>query len=180
MSAAPPSTVDVPPRTDPVLDALEPLRASLLAHASVEADLLRADAEADARRRLDAARREAEQLVADARARGEADAGWILAEEETSARRAARAVVLTAQREAWERLRRESETAVRALLRDPAVRDGLATRLRSRLPGATIVDLPDGGLSARTADGRSVDASVEALVDRALPLIEGERLWSAP
>ncbi|GAA2154591.1 hypothetical protein GCM10009844_40640 [Nocardioides koreensis] len=168
---APPSAAEV---------ALGPLRAGLLARASAEADRVRAEAEAEARRRVDAARREAGQLVADARARGAAEAGWILAAEEASARRAARALVLSAQREAWDHLREESRAAVRALLRDPAVRDRLAARLTERLPGATIHDLADGGLSAQTADGRSVDASVEALVERVLPGIEGERLWSAP
>jgi vacuolar-type H+-ATPase subunit E/Vma4 len=170
----------VVPRSDPTRAALEPLRAALLAQAAAEADRIRADAEAEARRRVDAARREAGQLVADARARGAAEAGWILAAEEASARRAARAVVLTAQREAWEHLREESCAAVRALLRDPAVRARLAARLTERLPGATVHDLVDGGLAAETPDGRSIDASVEALVAQALPVIEGERLWSAP
>ena len=179
-AAAGTAPTPVAPPSDPTALALEPLRAALLARATTEADRLRADAEAEARRRVDAARREAGQLVADARTRGAVEAGWILAAEDASARRAARAVVLTAQREAWEHLREESRAAVRALLRDPAVRARLAARLTERLPGATIHDLADGGLSAQTTDGRSVDASVEALVERALPVIEGERLWSAP
>ncbi len=172
------SAVAEAPPVDPASESLEPLRAALLAQATAEADRIRADAEADARRRLDAARHEAGQLVAEARARGEAEAGWILATEEASARRDARAVVLAAQREAWERLREGSRSAVRALLRDPVVRERLAAGLRARLPGASIEDLADGGLAARTPDGRSVDASVAALVDRALPVVEGERLWS--
>ena len=158
--------------------ALEPLRAALLARATAEAAQVRADAEEDARRRLDDARHEADRLVADARERGAADAGWVLAVEETTLRRSARGVVLAAQRDAWERLRRESRVAVRVLLQEPEVRDGLAELLRTRLPGCSVRDTEDGGLVAETDDGRSVDASVEALVDRVLPGMDGERLWS--
>lgn len=158
--------------------ALEPLRAALLARAAAEAARVRADAEADARRRLDEARHEADRLVADARDRGAADAGWVLAAEETALRRSARGVVLAAQRDAWERLRRESRLAVRALLEEPGARDGLAALLRARLPGCSVQDTEDGGLLAEADDGRSIDASVAALVDRVLPGMDGERLWS--
>ncbi|MFC4783830.1 hypothetical protein ACT8ZV_05115 [Nocardioides sp. MAHUQ-72] len=160
--------------------ALEPVRAALLAAAAAEADRVRAEAEADARRRLAAARGEAEALLAEARSQGAADASWVLAAEETEARRAARGVVLSAQRDAYERLRRESVERVRALLVDPSVREDLAARLLVLLPGAAVHDLEGDGLSARTADGRSIDASPEALVERVLPSVDGARLWSAP
>ena len=102
----------------------------------------------------------------------------MLAAEETALRRTARGVVLAAQRDAWERLRRESRVAVRALLEEPGIRDGLAALLHTRLPGGSVRDTEDGGLLAEADDGRSVDASVEALVDRVLPGMDGERLWS--
>ena len=59
--------------------------------------------------------------------------------------------------------------AVRDLLGEPASRDLLAAALRRSLGGpATVSDTDDGGLLARASDGRVVDASVVALVDRAL------------
>ena len=162
---------------DAMRDSLAPLCAALLAAATAEADRLREEADADARHRLETARHQADTLVAEARADGEADASWVLTTERTAARRAARGVVLAAQREAYEQLRRASLVAVRALLAEPAARDGLAALLRARLPGATLRDLDDGGLAAEAADGRRVDASAEALVDRALRSVDGARLW---
>jgi len=162
---------------EPTCDALAPLRAALVAAATAEADGMREAAQADARRRLEEARHRADALVAEARAQGESDAAWVLAGERTLARRAARGLVLAAQRDAYERVHREALVAVRALLVDPTARDRLAELLRTRLPGATVRTLEDGGLAADTADGRSADASAEALVALALRAFDGRRLW---
>ena len=165
--------------TDPV-DALEPLRAALLARARAEANLVREAAEHDASQVLAAARAEAEALLADARGRGAADAAALDAVEEARRRRAARGVVLGAQRAAYDELRRRSCAAVATLLADPARRAYLADGLRGRLGDRAIVrDQPDGGVVAQTPDGRSIDASVVALVDGALAELDLEQLWAS-
>lgn len=176
---------DVPPvEGGPGPDrALAPVRAALLAGVRAEADRLLADAEADAARRLADARAQAADLLAAARARGEADAAAVLAAETSAARRTARALVLAAQREAYERLRAEAREAVRRLLADPAERERLAGLVRARLgSGAVLRDDPDGGIRGESSEAgatRTVDASVAALVDRALAGLDGERLWTA-
>ncbi len=40
-------------------------------------------------------------------------------------------------------------------------------------------DTDDGGLLARAPDGRTIDASVGVLVDRALAELDLEQLWTA-
>ena len=160
--------------------ALEPLRAALFARARAEADRVRAAADHDARQVLDAARAEAEALLADARARGSADAAALDAVEVARRRRAARSVVLGAQRAAYDELRSRACAAVQVLLADPARRARLADVARGRLGDRAIVrDAPDGGVVAQTPDGRSLDASVAALVDGALEDLDLEQLWAS-
>jgi len=165
--------------TDPVA-ALEPLRAALLARARAEADGVRAAAEDDAREVLAAARDEAEALLADARARGAADAAALDAVELARRRRAARGVVLRAQRAAYDDLRSRACAAVQMLLADPDLHAHLADAVRGGLGDRAIVrDRPDGGVVAQTPDGRSIDGSVTALVDGALAELDLEQLWAS-
>jgi vacuolar-type H+-ATPase subunit E/Vma4 len=165
---------------DPVQIALEPLRAALMSRARAEADQVRADAEADGRQLLTAAREEAEALLAKARTQGEMDAGAIFASEMDRARRSARGVVLAEQRASYNELRPRALRAVRGLVADPARRARLTTLLRGQLgEQAAIREHPDGGIVAVTPDGRSVDASIEKLVDIAVADLDLEGLWAA-
>jgi vacuolar-type H+-ATPase subunit E/Vma4 len=162
-------------------EALAPLRSALLAGARAEAARIRDAASTEAQRILDQAHREAAELLATARAQGEADAATVLAAEAADAQRVARQAVLSAQRDVYERLRGEALEAVRRLLADPATRAALAARIRDRLgEDATVRADPDGGLRGESGDGRSIDASATALVDRALAGVDGDRLWAGP
>jgi hypothetical protein len=159
--------------------ALEPLRTALLDRARARADHIRRAADADGRRVLDAATAEANALLAAARAEGAADAAALLRIEATRSRHEIRGILLTAQRSAYDELRGHARLAVRTLLADPAIRAQLVAMIRRRLGDrATIHDAPDGGLLAQAPDGRSVDASVAALVDRAVAGLHPEQLWS--
>jgi vacuolar-type H+-ATPase subunit E/Vma4 len=165
---------------DPLQIALEPLRAALIARARAEADRVCADAETAGRQLLAEARDEAEALLAKARAQGETDAAAMFASEMDRARRSARGVVLAAQRAAYNELRQRALTAVRGLLADPARRARLETVLRSQLGDQAVIhDHPDGGIVAETPDGRSLDASIEKLVDSAVADLDLEQLWAA-
>lgn len=162
-------------------DPLRPLHAALLATARDDAERTVRAAETAAVERLAEGRTRADGLLAEARARGEAEAATMVAAEAAAAQRAARRVVLTAQREVYDRLRTAAGAAVRDLLADDASRARLAAMLRSRLGGdAEVVPTPDGGLRATAPDGRAVDASVVTLVDLALDTLDGEALWSTP
>jgi hypothetical protein len=159
--------------------ALEPLRTALIARARAEAAEERASAEADGQRVLAAAQQQAEVVLADARAQGEADAAALLAAQRARSRRAARGIVLGAQRAAYDELSERACAAVRELLADPARRACLEAVARGKLGDRVVVRvLPEGGLVAETADGRRVDASVQALVDSAVANLDLEQLWA--
>jgi len=160
--------------------ALEPLRAALLARARVDAETERAAAEDEGRRAVEAARGQADAVLAEARARGEADAAGLLAAERAQARRAGRGVVLAAQRAAYDDLCRGARTAVAELLADPDRRRRLSAIVGDRLgEGATVRDHSAGGVMAESPDGRRIDASVDALVDAAITNLDVGQLWAA-
>ncbi|HTY73597.1 MAG TPA: hypothetical protein VMI11_14450 [Actinomycetes bacterium] len=159
--------------------ALDPLRRSLIAAAQAAAAAVRAAAEEDASTEIAGARVEAEALLAEARARGEADAAALLTLERARARHAARAVVLRAQRELYDELVDRAREAAGRLLAEPAARTRLEAIVRDRL-GEPAVLRPgaDGGVLAEGADDRFLDASVRALVDTALAGVDVEPLWA--
>lgn len=160
-------------------NALEPLRAALLARARADADNQRAAAEDAGRRVVEAAQREADAALDEARSRGEADAAGLLAVERAQARRTARAVVLAAQRAAYDELCRQARAAVADLLADPDRHRRLAVTVRERLgDGAIVRDDPAGGVVAESPDGRRIDASVDALVGTAMGELDLEQLWA--
>jgi vacuolar-type H+-ATPase subunit E/Vma4 len=160
--------------------ALEPLRTALIARAYDDAGRARASAEADGRQTVAAAREQAAALLAGARAQGEADAAALQAVERSRSRRDARSVVLQTQRAAYDQLREQARQAVRHLLDDPVWRQRLITAVRRQLgEQAELCPQPDGGIIARTPDGRSIDTSVDALVDHALADLDLEQLWTA-
>jgi vacuolar-type H+-ATPase subunit E/Vma4 len=158
--------------------ALEPLRAALITRARAEAARIQAAADADAQQVMAAARDEAAAVLARARAEGEAEAGAMLATEAARSRQVARGLVLDAQRAAYDELRERARSAVRGLLEAPDRRARLAASLRARLGDqGTVRDHPDGGLLAETDDGRSIDASIGALVDADVSGKDVEQLW---
>lgn len=159
--------------------ALEPVREALLAGAGAEADRLRAAAQADGERAIAEARDTVADLLAAARAKGEAEGAELLAAEQTAVGRATRAALLGAQRAAYEELRRTVGRAVRGLLREPELRGLLTAAVTRRLGDlAAVRETEDGGLCALAPDGRSIDASVGTLVDSALASLDLEQLWT--
>ena len=158
--------------------ALEPLRAALLTRARTEAARIQAAADADAQQVMAAAREQSAAVLAQARTDGEAQAAALLASEAALSRQMARGLILGAQRAMYDDLRARACSAVRGLLDDPERRARLAATLRSRLGSdAVITDHSDGGLLAETDDGRSIDASVGALVDAVINGTDLEQLW---
>lgn len=160
--------------------ALQPLTVALLARARADADGERAAAELEGEQALATATRRAGDLLARAQALGEADAAELLAADRAQARRAARGLVLAAERAAYDELRRRSCAAVAVLLADPERQRRLALIVRDRLgDGATVRNHPAGGVVAESPDGRRIDASVDALVDAALAGMDLGQLWAA-
>lgn len=164
-------------------DPLAPLVAALHDRATREAADLLAEADTDAQASIDGARAEARRLLAEARAKGAADAAEVLTAEQTRAERDARAVVLGAQTRAYEHARQAARAAVGRLREDPMYADLLAA-LRARATerlGADvhIAHLPEGGIEATTNDRRLVyalDALADDLLDDMGPDLQ--ELWT--
>lgn len=159
--------------------ALEPVHAALRARAVAAAEQTRAAAQAEAQRVLAAARQQADAILTKARSDGEADAADLLAADRVGARHAARAVVLAAQHEVYEQLQEQARNATGHRLTDTSFRQRLTETVRARLGnGACIHDEPGGGLTGVAPDGRTVDASVAALVDQAIARLDLDQLWT--
>jgi hypothetical protein len=164
-------------------DALSPVRAALVGEAVQQAEKIRAAASAEAEAVVAAARGQAEEILSQARVRGELDGRSAAASRRAMSRRAARGVVLAAQRDAYSELRRRVHEAVCALREDPVY-----PRLRDRLeglarglagPSATVACHPAGGVVAE-GPGTFVDCSLPRLADRAVDALGAEvtGLWS--
>jgi vacuolar-type H+-ATPase subunit E/Vma4 len=167
--------------TVPSTDPLTPVRDALLERAHEEVDRLLSRAEQDAEETLADARGEADDLRAQGRAQGEADAEAVLVSARTRARRQARATVLAAQRDTYDELRRRVHGAAQELRDDPgydALRDRLVRRARELLgPDAELSEPPDGGVVAE-AGGRRFVCTLADLADAALGAVDVEELWS--
>ena len=162
---------------------LEPVRRALLDRARGEAEDELSQADADAAAEIAAARAEASSLLQAARVQGEVDAAMAFAADLARARRQARAIVLSAQQEAYETFRRRSHDAVLRLRVDPAY-PGLIDRLEAavhrRLDSDVVIsEHPGGGLRA-DAPGRHVELSLDVLADEAIDSLHAELdgLWS--
>lgn len=164
---------------------LEAARDSLLVDARAAARRRLDEAEADARACVEAARREADETIARARAQGEAEGRVEAAHEDARERALARMDVLAAQREAYDELRRRAREAARGLREQPGYAD-----LLERLAAAARRDLGDdaeleidppgaGGVRAR-AGSRRVDYTLAALADRCVAQLGTgvKRLWT--
>jgi len=160
--------------------ALEPLRAALIKRARDAASDLRSDAERQARAIVEAAEEHAAARLTQVRSEGAAVAAQLEAQERGRSHQAARGVVLAAQRAVYDDVRAQTRAAVRELLADPEQYQRLAATVRGELgQDAAVRDRPDGGLVAEAPDGRRVDASLDALVERALTNLDLEQLWSS-
>jgi vacuolar-type H+-ATPase subunit H len=160
-------------------DALAPLREALLDAARADAARALEEAERDADRTVAEARERASATLEDARRRGRADGASRLATARAATRRDARAVVLRAQRAAYEGLRAAAVDAVSQDLSGDEGRNRVRSLVEGTLgPDAELVDGPDGELHGRAPDGRVVDVSAARLVDLALARLDVEGLWS--
>ena len=161
--------------------ALEPLREALLAAAGAEAEAVVRGAEDEAARTLAEASARAHDVVEQGRREGRADAGTALAAERSRTHRQARALVLAAQRAAYDDLRGAVQQQATALAEDPAwpdLRERLATCARQLLGSdAELVDVP-GGVHARSGS-RTVEVTVSSLAEAELLALgpEVEQLW---
>lgn len=160
--------------------ALAPVRDALLTRARSDADRLRAEAAADAARVEEEAGTEAERILTEARRRGDTDAAAVRATELVRARRAARAIVLGAQRAAYQELCRQVEAELTRRYADPGLRAALVAWVRRVLgENAVIADTPDGGVLGRL-DGRRVAYTPQTQTARTIEALADtvERLWT--
>jgi hypothetical protein len=163
--------------------ARAPVRTALGAAAHRDAAAALGQAAAEVRAVLEEARAQAAAVVDEAGRQGEQDAAAVRARERARAQREARGRVLRAQRAAYEELRRRGRAAV-ATLRDRPDYPDLLEQVRRRLlaelgPDADVWEPPDGGLVAEVP-GRRIEATLDALADRALADLGGgvADLWA--
>lgn len=161
--------------------ALAPVRSALLAEARDYAAAVRAEADEHARGTLATAAAEAERVVAEARQQGRADAAEVLVGQQARGRRDARALVLRAQRAAYDDLRREArDLAGRLAAARPELADVLAAAARDRLgPDATVAHRHDGAVVA-TRGAQQWVWSPATVADSAVDGLgaEVEKLWA--
>lgn len=161
-------------------DALAPVREALVRRARADAETAVAAAEAEQARLLADARARAGAILAEASAQGEADAVALHAAELARARRAARSIMLGAQRAVYEELCRRAADEVSRRCADAEVRAALTTRIRRLLgPAAQVVDDPHGGVVG-CLDGRRLDYSRDTLAANAVRALGEEvtALWT--
>jgi len=164
---------------------LAPLRDALLADARGAAARVHADAAAQVASGLAAARADAFAMVARARGEGEQRADREARRQISAQRRISQGRILAARRAAYESLRAEALAGAQRLRDEPAypaLLDSLEAAARARLGPVAVIerDPPaSGGVIARDG-GRMIDATLPALVERALADIgsEVEALWA--
>jgi vacuolar-type H+-ATPase subunit E/Vma4 len=163
---------------------LEPLRKALQAQAEADAGRRRAAADEECARRVADAEAQARSLVEEGRLEGERAASQEALRRRAVANRRARELRLGAQRLLLEELRRRAREAALERRADPTypkLIDRLSRTAHVQLgPDAALeVDPPDVGGVVGRADGRSVDYSLPALVERSIEDLDGrlEALW---
>jgi regulator of protease activity HflC (stomatin/prohibitin superfamily) len=155
------------------VNQLEPLRQSLLSAASTRAAATIAQARADATATRAAAKAAAAKIIAAARAEGRRATEARAQAQLVEAERAARALVLTAERGVEDDARTRALAAAMIFRHQPEytkLLDTLEASARRRLGPTTEIerDPPDaGGLRARHGR-RSIDLTLASLVDQAL------------
>jgi len=167
--------------SSPTWAALAPTREAMLSRARQRADEIIAEAHRRAAETVARARQQANDEIAQAQRDGQAQADSLAAAERGKARRDARSIVLTAQREACDELRDRVREAVCGLASDPGYEQlrkklaGVAAQLAG--PGAVVTDDPAGGVIAR-APGIVVDCSLPRLADAAAETVDLACLWA--
>jgi vacuolar-type H+-ATPase subunit E/Vma4 len=159
------------------------LREALLSRARADAAATLAAADTSSAEAMTEAQHEADAILAEARATGRADAAVVLAGERARAARTARGVILAAQREAYEAMRRRARDAVSGLRDDPsypALLEALRRRARLELgPEAVLREHPRGGVVGEGAGRRveyTLDDLADEVVDRLGPELDG--VWA--
>lgn len=152
------------------MNGLEAVREHHLAAARGEAESILRGARAQAQEITASGAAAAAALLESARKEGEAAADVDTNREWVTARRRARGLILSAQREMFEELRDSVARAVRADPRYPALLERLARDGQRQLgPGAEVELHRDGEDGVRvTRKGRWIDWSVAAIVARGL------------
>ncbi len=164
---------------------VEHLRRSVLAAVASEVEAERVCARAEHDARIGEAGERAAAILADGRRTYEVEVESLVAERSMRAQREARALVLAAQAEAYERFAREAVEAVFALRGTPNY-ERLCLRLAADIEallgeGAELeIDPPTGGGVVGRREGRLVDYSLPALVDRAIAELGADvtRIWT--
>jgi len=161
--------------------ALGPVREALLAAAGAEAERVVRAARDEAAHTVAEASAQAHGVVEQGRREGADDAAAALAAERSRTHRQARALVLDAQRAAYDDLRAAVQQQAMALADDPAwphLRNRLVAHARRLLGSdAELADVPGG---VRAASGsRTVDLTVSSLAEAELVALgpEVEKLW---
>jgi vacuolar-type H+-ATPase subunit E/Vma4 len=164
---------------------VEPLRTSFLAAATADTERRLADCREECAQRIGAARREADELIEQARRAGEADARAQVPQTLVTARRRAHAEVLAAQQQVYEEFRRAAHAALLALRGTPGyptLLERLASAARAQLGEDAVIDVdpPDVGGVIGTKGSCRVDYSLPALADRLIDDVgdDASQLWA--
>jgi vacuolar-type H+-ATPase subunit E/Vma4 len=163
--------------------AIAPVRTHMLREARMEADRIVKQAHAEAAATVRQARHSADEAVALAWARGQADGARAAAAERNRGREQARSILFGAQREAHEELRGRVLAAAVGLRDEPGYERLLShlTAMAVRAAGhdATITVQPTGGVVARSR-GLVVDCTLPKLAILAVDALGGEvrELWT--
>ncbi len=162
---------------------LEAYRLGRLADVAAHAARLDTESRTEADARRAAAQRSAAAVVERARADGAAEADREMTRDGARERRRARRIVLDARRRAYERLRVDVHAAIESTDRRSeyeALLDRLEGLAHEQLGDRARVERdPAGGGLIAEIDGRRVDYTLDALVERCLRGLgaEVERLW---
>jgi len=163
--------------------AIAPVRAHMLREARMEAGRIVKQAHAEAAAIVRQARHSADEAVALAWARGQADGAQAAAAERNRGREQARSILFGAQREAHEELRGRVLAAAVGLRDEPGYERLLSqlTAMAVHAAGhdATITVQPTGGVVARSR-GLVVDCTLPKLAVLAVDALGGEvrELWT--
>lgn len=160
--------------------ALAPTREAMLGQARAQASEIIAEARRRAAETIGVARRQAAGELARGRQEGLADAEPLAVARRSNGRRAARSLVLAAQREAYEELRAQVREAVGKLAGEPGYERLCAqlSQAAARLagPGAEVTEDPAGGVTGSTP-GIVVDCSLPRLAGAAADAVDVAWLW---
>lgn len=149
-------------------EALAPVARALLDAARTAAERTAARARDEAQRTVDAARADSEATLAEAHRQGVADAADAVRTRRAAGRRAARAVVLSAQRRAYEDFAAQAREAVRRQLNTAQTTDTLTDLARRTLGSQAVIRRDADGAVVATGTGRVLELSLDELTDRAI------------